>query len=136
MQAHSIRLFVYDLPAARAFYADTLGLRCSAGTPGHGYCVFDAGALSLVVEAVAPDAPEDEHELVGRFSGLSFAVDDIGRRHDELRARGVHFVGAPERQAWGGILATFVDPAENRLQLVQLPVPARRATDAIANARP
>lgn len=41
-----------------------------------GYCVFDAGNTQLVVESVPPDAPEEDQVLVGRFTGLSFAVAD------------------------------------------------------------
>jgi catechol 2,3-dioxygenase-like lactoylglutathione lyase family enzyme len=121
MNAHALRLFVYDLAAADRFYGGPLGLVRVAGTPASGFCVYAAGALQLVVETVPPEAPEEEHALVGRFTGLSLAVDDIEGEHRRLSAAGVFFSGAPERQAWGGVLATFVDPAENQLQLVQLP---------------
>jgi len=120
MKLDSARVFVYNLPAAHDFYTGRLGLLLKAGGPGAGWCVYDAGGAQLVVEAVAPDAPEEEHALVGRFTGLSFEVPDIHAKHAELQALGVHFTGAPERQAWGGLLATFVDPAENQLQLVQI----------------
>ncbi len=33
----------------------------------------------------------------------------------------LEFSGAPEKQDWGGWLATFKNPAGNELQLVQLP---------------
>ena len=89
----------------------------------HGYCVFKSGPTQLVLERVAADAPEDDRALVGRFSGLSFTVQDIAARHGELKARGVIFASPPERQAWGGILATLQDPAGNALQIVQMPEP-------------
>jgi uncharacterized glyoxalase superfamily protein PhnB len=73
----------------------------------------------LVVEAVATDAPQDEEVLVGRFTGLSFTVTDIQAEFSNLVSRGVVFTGSPERQAWGGTLATLRDPAGNELQLVQ-----------------
>ena len=120
-QLDAARLFVHDLEAAHGFYARTLGLPHRAGAPSAGFCVYDAGGVQLVVEAVAPDAPEDDHALVGRFTGLSFRVDDIRLRCAELKARGVHFVAEPEPQPWGGMLATFADPSDNLLQLVQRP---------------
>ena len=83
------------------------------------HCVFDSGAAQLVVEAVSDDAPADERVLVGRFTGLSFSVDDIAAAYERLKSRQVRFTGEPEAQAWGGILATFVDTAGNELQLVQ-----------------
>lgn len=120
MKLDSARVFVHDLPAAHHFYAQTLGLPLKAGAAGAGYCVYDAGGVQLVVEGVAPDAPEDEHALVGRFTGLSFSVPDIHARCTELKARGVYFCEEPRPLSWGGILATFVDPSDNELQLVQV----------------
>lgn len=118
MKLQAARVFVYDLPGAHDFYAHRLGLPLVAGGADAGWLVYDAG-VQLVVEAVAPDAPEDEHALVGRFSGLSFAVDDIDAACASLVAKGVRFAAPPARQAWGGWLATFVDAADNELQLVQ-----------------
>ena len=56
---------------------------------------------------------------MGRFTGLSFAVDDVEAKHKELLALGVRFTGAPERQSWGGVLATFQDPEGNEMQIAQ-----------------
>ncbi|MBA4343181.1 MAG: glyoxalase/bleomycin resistance/dioxygenase family protein [Methylibium sp.] len=122
MKLGSVRLFVRDLAAALPFYQQQLRLTLKAGGPAAGFCLFDAGALDLLLEAVPPDAPEDEQQLVGRFTGLSFSVEDIQAQHAALLAAGVAFIEAPERQAWGGWLATFKDPAGNALQLVQYPV--------------
>lgn len=69
----------------------------------------------------ARDAPSDDLDLVGRFTGLSFTVADMQSKYAEMLANGVTFAGQPERQVWGGILATFKDPAGNELQLVQQP---------------
>jgi catechol 2,3-dioxygenase-like lactoylglutathione lyase family enzyme len=114
-----IRVFVSDLAAAQAFYAEVIGLRMISGGPRAGFCVFDAGPVQLIVESVPPDAPADEQSLVGRFTGLSFAVPDVEASHKELVGKGVEFTGDPERQSWGGVLATFRDPAGNQLQIVQ-----------------
>jgi catechol 2,3-dioxygenase-like lactoylglutathione lyase family enzyme len=124
MKLHAARLFVHDLSAARSFFVQKLGLSLAAGSVAAGYCVFDAGPAQLVVEAVQPDAADEDHALVGRFSGLSFSVPDIHAAFTELQALGVRFTSAPERQSWGGILATFADPADNQFQLVQVSGPA------------
>ncbi|UDF35429.1 UNVERIFIED_ORG: VOC family protein [Shinella sp. XGS7] len=122
MELNTVRLFVRDLAAARAFYADVLDLPLQAANAELGYCVFAAGrGVTLVVERVEAQADAEEQALVGRFSGLSFAVPDLEARYQALQARGVVFSGAPELQAWGGRLATLLDPAGNALQLVQLP---------------
>jgi len=119
MNLGTARVFVRDLPSAHAFYGQALGLRLQAGSPVSGYCVYAAGSCQLVVEAVAVDAPQDEQVLVGRLTGLSFTVEDIQAEYRNLSRKGVVFTGTPERQAWGGTLATPRDPAGNELQLVQ-----------------
>jgi catechol 2,3-dioxygenase-like lactoylglutathione lyase family enzyme len=121
MQLNTARVFVKDLSSAKSFYADLLGLPLKVDGEHLGYCVFGGGAMDLVVESVPDDAPEEERLLVGRFTGLSFTVQDLRARYAELLARGVAFSGEPERQAWGGTLATFADPAGNELQLVEQP---------------
>jgi predicted enzyme related to lactoylglutathione lyase len=121
MLLSAARIFVHDLEHALAFYAGSLELPLVAGGPQAGYLVFGVGSCQLVVEAVPPDAPEDEQALVGRFTGLSFATPDIQAKFAHLVARGVHFSSAPELQVWGGFLATLRDPAGNESQLVQYP---------------
>lgn len=118
MQMSAARIFVRDLAAARDFYTE-LGLALESQALSHGVCVFNAGSTRLIVETVAADAPESEQTLVGRFTGLSFHTDSIASKYEALVAAGVDFTGAPEQQYWGGWLATFMDPAENQLQLVQ-----------------
>lgn len=122
MQLRTARIFVSDLPGASRFYEEILGLPLKANGSEQGFCVFDVGATSLVVEHVDADAPVEDQVLVGRFTGLSFDVADIHSKVRELSTLGVAFTGLPERQGWGGILATLRDPAGNELQLVQQPV--------------
>lgn len=119
MKLAAVRVFVRDLAGAQSFYSGKLGLSLTAGSAKRGYCVFAAGGADLVVEPVARDAPQDEQVLVGRFTGLSFAVNDAMAKYEELSALGVEFSGVPELQTWGGTLATFRDPANNELQIVQ-----------------
>lgn len=121
MQLRTARIFVRDLPGASRFYEEVLGLPLKAEGSEQGFCVFDAGAMRLVVERVDADAPAEDQVLAGRFTGLSFDVADIQSKFRELSALGVAFSGLPERQEWGGILATLRDPAGNELQLVQQP---------------
>ncbi len=64
----------------------------------------------MVVETVADDAPEEDKVLVGRFTGLSFTVQDVAKKHKELVALGVLFTGLPEKQLWGGTLAMTLPP--------------------------
>lgn len=124
MELNTARVFVKDIEAAKHFYSSKLGLPLQADGSQYGYCVFKAGNTELVVEVVPEDAPEEDRVLVGRFTGLSFTVKSASEKHKELVALGVPFTGAPERQAWGGILATLQDPSGNELQIVQQPAAA------------
>lgn len=119
MKLSAVRLFVWDIDLAKRFYADILGLTLAGDGSRHGYCVFESAGIRLVVEAVPRDAQPHDQSLVGRFSGVSFAVPDIAAEHQRLLSLGVTFTGAPERQSWGGMLATFQDPSRNELNIVQ-----------------
>jgi predicted enzyme related to lactoylglutathione lyase len=119
MELNTARVFVENLESAKEFYSEKLALPIKVDGTKYGYCVFKAGNTELVIESVAEDAPEEEKILIGRFTGLSFTVQDVEAKHQELRARGVPFTGLPERQPWGGILATLQDPSGNELQIVQ-----------------
>jgi len=121
MRIAAARVFVRDLEAAAGFYEGALGLRVSARGSDPGFVVFGSGPVDLVVEQVAADAPAEDQALVGRFTGLSFAVDDLDACFAALQQQGVVFSGAPETQPWGGRLATLNDPAGNQLQLVEYP---------------
>ncbi len=120
MNLSAVRIFVNDVAEAERFYVDQLGLTLETKDLDHGVCILNAGGPQLVIEAVAKDAPQDEQVLVGRFTGVSFAVGDIRSKHQQLSALDVQFSGEPEQQHWGGWLATLKDPSGNELQLVQL----------------
>ncbi|QPF76284.1 glyoxalase/bleomycin resistance/dioxygenase family protein [Roseateles sp. DAIF2] len=124
MQLSAVRLFVRELAPARVFYQQALGLELRLDQPQQGFCLFRSAGLDLLLERVPPEAPAEEQALVGRFTGLSFRVEDIRASHAALGAGGVRFDGEPELQAWGGWLATLFDPAGNGLQLVQPPAGA------------
>jgi catechol 2,3-dioxygenase-like lactoylglutathione lyase family enzyme len=119
LNLNTARVFVRDIVSAREFYGKKLGLKATAESLAQGYVVFNAGNCELVVESVAPDAPQDDQALVGRFTGLSFLVKSVHVAHQDLVAKGVVFTGPPERQHWGGTLATLRDPDGNELQIVQ-----------------
>lgn len=119
MRLSAVRVFVRDVRAAKRFYEDVLELKMQADASEQGYCVFDCG-ITLILEEIPSDAPQEDQALVGRFTGLSFATPDIHLKHRELVARGVQFARAPELQFWGGWLATLTDPSHNGVQLVQL----------------
>ncbi len=115
MRLYGLRVFVEDLPAARRFYHDLLGLPIDWEEPDA--IGFELGAM-LIVEAVDETKRAEERALVGRFTGCSIAVDNIEASYHALTRKGVKFAGPPEPQNWGGVLAHFEDPSGNVLTLL------------------
>jgi catechol 2,3-dioxygenase-like lactoylglutathione lyase family enzyme len=112
----SARIFVRDLPAAREFYGDVVGLEHVGGDED--VALFGTRP-QIVVEAVDPRT--NDEGLVGRFTGLSFATDDASALFEELTRACVPAHGEPKRQAWGGIFLHVDDPSGNTITFLQWP---------------
>jgi len=107
---------VDDIPKAKQFYGDTLGLRVSE----------DQGMLTLHIDGDRDTMvyPKDDH-TPATFTILNFPVTDIESAVDELVTRGVQF----EHYEWvdqkginrngGPLIAWFKDPAGNILSVLQ-----------------
>ena len=109
---------VDDIPKARQFYGETLGLRVSEE---NGLLrLHIAGDRDTIVYPKADHTP-------ATFTILNFPVDDIDRAVDELAARGVTFEryeGANQDEKGinrdlGPAIAWFKDPAGNILSVIQ-----------------
>lgn len=109
-----------DIAAARAFYADTLGL---AVTEEHGMLNLAlAGGHRVLIY------PKGNHEPA-TYTVLNFEVDDIDATVDRLRDAGVTFerygpdAGQDERgiarNEFGPPIAWFTDPGGNILSVIQ-----------------
>jgi catechol 2,3-dioxygenase-like lactoylglutathione lyase family enzyme len=109
---------VDDLPKARQFYGETLGLRVSE----------ENGLLHLHVAGDRDTLvyPKPDH-APATFTILNFPVDDIDKTVDELTARGVRFEryeGSNQDEkgimrGLGPAIAWFKDPAGNILSVLQ-----------------
>jgi catechol 2,3-dioxygenase-like lactoylglutathione lyase family enzyme len=107
-----------DLAAARAFYADTLGL---AVEEGEGMLNLQLGGGQRVVIY-----PKDDHQPA-TYTVLNFDVPDIDAAVDELVAAGIElqrYEGTPQddrgvMREWGPPIAWFTDPAGNILSVIQ-----------------
>jgi catechol 2,3-dioxygenase-like lactoylglutathione lyase family enzyme len=109
---------VPDIEAARAFYADTLGIRV---TEENGMLTLhlDGGARPTLVY------PKPDHEPA-TYTILNFPVEDVEAAVDELASRGVEFekydgFGQDEKgimRGQGPDIAWFRDPAGNVLSVI------------------
>jgi catechol 2,3-dioxygenase-like lactoylglutathione lyase family enzyme len=110
---------VDDVEKARAFYADTLGVRTSEE---HGMLTLHlAGDRDVLVY------PKPDH-TPATYTILNFPVDDVDAAVDELTSRGVTFerydgIGQDEKgimRGQGPDIAWFRDPAGNVLSVLKL----------------
>jgi catechol 2,3-dioxygenase-like lactoylglutathione lyase family enzyme len=109
---------VDDVPEARKFYGETLGLRVSE----------EYGMLSLHIagERDILVYPKPDH-TPATFTILNFPVDDIEKVVDELAERGVRFERYDDSntdekgiyRGQGPLIAWFKDPAGNILSVLQ-----------------
>lgn len=109
-----------DLPKAKEFYGQTLGLEV---TEENGMLTVHVGDGKVVLIY-----PKDNHEPA-TYTTLNFPVKDIDGAVDELTGRGVEFerygegFGQDERgvsRGNGPPIAWFRDPAGNILSVIQL----------------
>jgi catechol 2,3-dioxygenase-like lactoylglutathione lyase family enzyme len=109
---------VDDVPEARRFYSETLGLRVSQ----------EYGMLSLHIagEWDILVYPKPDH-TPATFTILNFPVEDIDEAVDELIERGVRFERYDDLEqdekgiyrGGGPYIAWFKDPAGNVLSVIQ-----------------
>jgi catechol 2,3-dioxygenase-like lactoylglutathione lyase family enzyme len=111
---------VDDLPRARRFYTEVLGLPVSDG-PMEGLMTLHLpGGTDVLVYARPGHVP-------AAFTILNFAVEDVDAAVDELAARGVRFERYEGHEAddkgivrgHGPSIAWFTDPAGNVLSVLQ-----------------
>ena len=115
LELNAIRVAVVNIPRARQFYRDVLGL--SLRFEGSGYLVFDSGGVTLLVQFADPNT-EESRAFIGRFTGISFGVEDVESSCKELMARGVQCTDVLGSDVWGGPFAEFSDPEGNMFLLV------------------
>ena len=109
---------VADQDRALEFYTDKLGFTIITDQP------FDE--KQRWIELRVPKAEtrvvlftmDGDEKRIGSMMPATFACDDIEQTYKELSARGVEFVGEPQKQHWGSF-AMFKDSEGNRFVLSQ-----------------
>jgi predicted enzyme related to lactoylglutathione lyase len=106
----SVIIATQDTTRLRWFYHDVLGIPFNA----QGKLVSQEVMLHPMLHSAVAGPPAEPHRVM-----LTFDVADIHQATADLKARGVRFAREPEREHWGGWIATFLDPDGNYLQLLQ-----------------
>jgi catechol 2,3-dioxygenase-like lactoylglutathione lyase family enzyme len=108
--------------ATADFYRDRLGLECSWRDDPRHVATYELGfGPTLVLEAADAASDKEHGQLEGRVTGICLGVADVEASYRALQNRGLEFVGEPEKQYWGGVMAHFRDPGGNWLTLLQQP---------------
>ena len=103
---------VADQDRALAFYTEKLGFKVATDQP------FDDNQRWIELKTPAGDArvvlftPDEHRDRIGTFSHVAYWTDDVEKTYEELHAKGVEFVKAPEKADWG-TAAIFKDSEGN-----------------------
>lgn len=108
---------VSDLERALAFYHEVLGLPIALD--GRTFNHIELGPheplAKIGIESTGKQSKRKKR------TGIVFDTDDIYSLYERLKKEGVIFTLKPTKMPWGGIIANFLDPDKNELQVVQDP---------------
>ena len=117
---HFVIVFVRDQERSLRFYVDNLGFRVAVDHK------FEDGRRWIEIAppdgnahiGLAQAAQEaDIESLISQETRIWFITEDVHRKYEEWRSRGVRFHFPPQVPAWGGIHTRFEDPDGNCLGL-------------------
>jgi len=112
-QIKFVSIPVADQNRALDFYTDKLGFTIITDQPFDEKQRWIELRIPKAETRVVLFTAEGEEKRIGTFMNMSYACDDIVNTYETLKARGVEFEGAPEKQPWG-TYAIFKDSEGNR----------------------
>jgi len=128
------QLWVHDQDEALAFYTEKLGFQVRSDVTMaemgnfRWLTVSPAGQEDVTIVLMAiPGPPVFEEETAqavrdltakGAAGTVFLITDDVYAEYEQLKARGVEFVDAPEERAYG-IDSSFRDPSGNHFRMMQ-----------------
>ena len=105
-----------DLDRLQAFYRDALGLTPHSVRPDFVSFKWGDMRFSIGTHSHVEGQTREPYRVM-----VNLGTADIHGTYESLLARGVDFSRPPEKEHWGGWVATLSDPDGNTLQLMQQP---------------
>ena len=103
-----VMVIVSDMTRSVQFYRDTLGISLRFESPY--WTEFETGDTVLALHGGGKPTAQSSEPLAGTAS-IGFYVENLVRKYDELRAKGVRFSMPPtDREEEGIKLAVCLDP--------------------------
>lgn len=117
---HFVIIYVRDQDRSLQFYVDKLGFRVAVDhrfADGQRWIEVEPpdGNAHIGLALLQPD--EDSEKLIRPEARIWFITEDVNRKYEQWKARGVQFRYPPEVPAWGGIHTRFDDPDGNSFGL-------------------
>jgi predicted enzyme related to lactoylglutathione lyase len=108
---------VSDLERALTFYSEILGLPLALD--GRVFNHIEVGPPEPLAKIGIESTGKQSKRR--KWTGIVLDTDDIYAFYERLTKEGVAFTLQPTKMPWGGIVANFLDPDKNELQVVQDP---------------
>ena len=104
-----------SLKSMVAFYSEQLGMDVYSRHDGWVSFRFGDMRFNIGVHHLIEHTPRDPYRTM-----INFGTNNIVELFDRLVHWGVVAIRSPEKEHWGGWVATFQDPDGNVVQLLQL----------------
>jgi len=115
LKLHSVMIGTDSLPRLAAFYRDVVGLKPQMDDGNFVVFEGEGGAqLALGVHSEVKGPAKDPDRVI-----VDFQVDNCQAEYERLQGKGATFTRPPSQDE-GFIVATFLDPDGNTLQLFQM----------------
>ena len=113
-------LWTDNLPRLSKFYTDILGLIPHSIKSNYIVYSWSLGdetfKFSIGKHPEVCGISDDPYRIM-----INFNVNDIHTEIERLKSKNVEIIRNPEKEKWGGIVASFFDPDKNIIQLLQHP---------------
>ena len=109
-------LWTDNIQRLKEFYRDILGLPLHSERSNFVAFALGNERLSIGLHDAVSGHAKDPFRIM-----INLGVADIADVFRQLKEQGVQFIREPEKEHWGGWVATLCDPDGNILQLLEQP---------------